>query len=329
MQRITKRSSLVLVALLGVSVAAAPQKPAAEPASPPPIRLPMARLVPDATIDMAGEREIAVTPDAVWISSRQAGTLTRIDAKTNAVTASIPVGGQPCRNVASGLGGVWVPLCDPPGIARVDPAAGKMAATLTTDILAVAGPAAIGVGSVWILTDAKGTLVRIDPDTNKPVAETYVPAGSSALAFGDDALWVATSRDGTLTRINPYTNVVAETIKVGGGPVAVATGMGSVWTLNGGDGTVSRVDAATNKVTATIKTGVMATSGALAAGEGSVWISAPGTPLTRIDPAANRMVQQFSGEGGGTVVIGFKSLWITATPTTVWRVDPQRVAATR
>jgi YVTN family beta-propeller protein len=109
----------------------------------------------------------------------------------------------------------------------------------------------------------------------------------------------------------------------------VATGEGSVWTMNGGDGTVSRIDPKTNKVTETIKSGVAGTSGTIVVGEGSVWLSASGTPLTRIDPAANRMVQQFTGPGGGSLAIGLKSLWLGATPTAIWRVDPKRVEATR
>ena len=60
-----------------------------------------------------------------------------------------------------------------------------------------------------------------------------------------------------------------------------------------------------------------------------MWVSVPGLPLSRIDPATNRLVHQFAGPGGGALTIGFKSLWVTATADAVWRIDPKRVEATR
>ena len=41
----------------------------------------------------------------------------------------------------------------------------------------------IGAGSFWILTDTKGTLARVDPATNKVVAEIYVAPGSFAVGL--------------------------------------------------------------------------------------------------------------------------------------------------
>jgi YVTN family beta-propeller protein len=180
-----------------------------------------------------------------------------------------------------------------------------------------------------MITDPSGALSRIDPDTNAVVAEITVAAGSNAMAFGDNSVWITSASKDVLTRVNGDTNVLVETIKVGRGPMAVTSGAGSIWTVNGGDGTVSRVDPKTNKVTQTIKTGVTGQSGAIVVGEGSVWLSAPGFPLTRIDPITNTLAQQFAGPGGGALALGHKSLWIAATPTAVWRVDPRRVEATR
>ena len=67
------------------------------------------------------------------------------------------------------------------------------------------------------MTDAKGTLARIDPATGKAVAEIAVPPGSFGLAFGDDAVWVTSSEKNLLIRVNAYTNVVEQAIAVGQG----------------------------------------------------------------------------------------------------------------
>ncbi|HUR20073.1 MAG TPA: hypothetical protein VMZ90_04645 [Vicinamibacterales bacterium] len=362
----TTVAGLVMGGALFVSVngqTVTPPSGATPTPAPPPIRLALTSLKPDAVIEGGGDRRITVTPDGVWLTNPAGGTLTRIDPKTNMPGTLLPAGvsgSGPCQPVVSAFKSLWVALCgskslmrvnvpaekvaekpvdkpaekamekpaEKPGDKPTDKPADKSPATVAVDVRN-AGPLVSSTGSIWMITDTAGTLARIDPDTNAVVAEIAIPGGANALASGMGALWLTSSSANTVTRVNAATNVVEEVIKVGRGPVSVAIGEGSVWTMNGGDSTVSRIDPKTNKVTETIKSGVAGTSGTIAVGEGSVWLSASGTPLTRIDPAANRMVQQFFGPGGGSLAIGLKSLWIGATPTAIWRVDPKRVEATR
>ena len=130
---------------------------------------------------------------------------------------------------------------------------------------------------------------------------------------------------------------MVEAITVGSNPGRLAVGEGGVWTLNRGDAggtgpraaTVSRVDPKTNKVVATIPVGDLDPAAEIAAGEGSVWISAPGVPITRIDPRTNRAVQRFTGEGGGAILVAHGSLWVAAGAQKTLRLDPALVAATR
>jgi len=297
--------------------------------APPPLRVPFALLKPDAILDWAGAGALAVTDDAVWVTNRAAGTAIRVDPKTNKVAQTIAVGQAPCGAPVGGFGSLWVSLCGLPGVARVDLTTNAVTATIKTSISGESQPMAIGVGSLWLLADAKGTLERFDPATNAAVAEAYLAGGSNALAFGQGALWATSAAGNLLTRIDPNTNLIVETIAVGKAPRAVAVGEGAVWTLNQGDGTVSRVDSKTNKTTDVITLGKIGAEGEIAAGEGSVWVSAAGTPLIRIDSRTKLVVQQFTGTGGGVVVVGHGSLWIAASATAVWRIDPKRVEATR
>jgi streptogramin lyase len=69
--------------------------------------------------------------------------------------------------------------------------------------------------------------------------------------------------------------------------------------------------------------------GQIAVGEGSVWISAPGLPLARIDPRTNQVAQIFTGVGGGLVFVAEGAIWIGADAKTIWRLDPKRIEATR
>lgn len=331
-----KRSALTGIAVVGVLLSNTSGQvvtpPTATPAPParPPIELALTSLKQDATIEIGGDRQMALAGSAIWVSDRRTGSLHRIDPKTNTAGKPVPLnpaGAKSCQPVLAAFKSLWVALCGSPGLFRFDEMAEKPPVAVSVEVR-TAGPIATGAGSIWMITDTAGALARIDPDTNAAVAEIAVPSGANAMTFGLGALWVTSSTGGTVTRVNGDTNVVVEIIKVGRGPVSVAIGEGSAWTMNGGDGTVSRIDPKTNKVIETIKTGVTGAEGTIALGEGSVWLSAAGTPLTRIDPAINRMVQQFTGPGGGSLAIGLKSLWLAATPTAVWRVDPKRVEAT-
>ena len=161
------------------------------------------------------------------------------------------------------------------------------------------------------------------------MAEVYLAPGSYGLTYGEDALWVTSSERNLVTRVDPHTNLIVETIAVGKTPRFIAAGGGAVWALNQGDGSVSRIDPATNKGVATIEVGVPGGGGDIAVGEGSVWVTAFEYPLSRIDPATNTVVQQFTGKGGDAVRVGLGSVWLSNLEAgNVWRIDPRRVAAT-
>jgi len=309
----------------------AQEPPAAEKPKPgpPTIRLPLERLKPDSVIDIGGERVMAAGDAGVWVASRAAGTVTRVEAKTNKVEVTVDVGKAPCAGMTAGFGSLLVPQCGAPALARVDLKTHAVT-TITKGLTADLGAPVTGVSSIWLLADKRGTLLRIDPVSNALVAEIPLGGVGQALAFGQSAIWIATAA-GELLRLNPYTNVTEHTIRVGKSPRSIAIGEGSVWTLDAGDATVSRVDPKTNKVTTTIKLGgsISIATGQIAVGEGSVWVSAPGAPLVRIDPRTNRVVQHFTGAGGGVILVAHGALWLAATPTAIWRLDPKLVEATR
>lgn len=64
-------------------------------------------------------------------------------------------------------------------------------------------------------------------------------------------------------------------------------------------------------------------------GLGSLWLSQENFPLTRIDPAAEKVAQLFRGAGGGAIQIVGNALWLSnLKEKTLWRIDPKRVLAT-
>ena len=113
--------------------------------------------------------------------------------------------------------------------------------------------------------------------------------------------------------INPTTNVVDKRIDVSAKPISIAFGETSVWVLCGKDGKIDRIDPKTDKVTKTIDLGVAGHEGGIAIGDGFVWVTITGFPITRIDPTAETVAQQFWGEGGGAITASAGALWLSTT----------------
>ena len=324
------RQAVFIVTLTAsLALTAEPFRAQTKPIVPPPAQIPLARLTADAVVVLAFGPGSSEATDGIWTANRSAGTIARIDVKENKAGSPVVVGTAPCGSLVVAFESVWVPLCGDGSVARVDLKTQKVTATLRTKLASGDGRIATGVGSLWAITDPKGVLSRIDPATNAVVAEIYLAAGAHTVVFGEDALWVTSEQGDLLTRVNPHNNEIIETIKVGPKPGPLAVGEGGVWTFNRGDSTVTRVDPATNKVVATIALGDGVTGSEIAAGLGSVWVSATGAPIIRIDPRSNRAVQRFNGPGGGAVLVAHGSLWLAAGPSLTWRLDPLLVSAIR
>jgi len=157
----------------------------------------------------------------------------------------------------------------------------------------------------------------------------YVPKASPDLAFGFEALWVAAGGANRAIRINPHTNLVTKSIAAGKPASRVAVSDDAVWILSEADGSVIRIDPKTDAVGATIDVAEALTGGRIAAGAGSVWVSAAGLPLARLDPRTNRVVQMFTGEAAvAALAYGHNALWL-AVSDRLWRVDPKFLEALR
>ncbi|HEY4361223.1 MAG TPA: hypothetical protein VGN17_09650 [Bryobacteraceae bacterium] len=269
--------------------------------------------------------------DSVYVPSSTKDLLARIDLKTNKPGTPIADLKKPCSGSIVAFGSLWIPNCGSQTITRFDTKANKITATLAVG----AGDSTLGLAatsdSVWAFTDNKTTLSRIDPLQNLVVGELRLPAGCNMLASGESSLWVTCPTEKRILRINPVTNLVDQRIEVSAGARSLAFGAGSVWVLCDKDGKIDRIDPKTNKVIKTIDLAVPNAGGNLAYGEGFLWVTQAGFPLTRIDTTneKERVVQQFWGEGGGLLSVSTGAIWL-ANPAkgTVERFDPKRIVAT-
>ncbi|HEY4085289.1 MAG TPA: hypothetical protein VGM43_05085 [Bryobacteraceae bacterium] len=237
----------------------------------------------------------------------------------------------PCSNPLVAFGHLWVATCGAQTLTRIDQKTSKVIVSLPIGVGDAMTGLAATTDSVWMFTDNKTTLARIDPVQNKVVGELRIPVGCNNLAFGEASLWVTCPSEARMLRINPETNLVDKRIEVSAGARAIAFGAGSVWVLCDKEGKVDRIDPKLNKVTKTIDLGVPNGGGNLAFGDGFLWVTQTGFPLTRIDPETDKekVVQQFWGEGGGLITVTNGAIWLSnASKGTVWRLDPRRVYAT-
>jgi len=318
-----------VLVFLGSVATAQTLSPTPSPKPPPPLRLPFTALVPEAAIPIAGASDLSATDDAVWIVSRAAGEVTRIDAKTNAAATKVQIAQDLCAGAAADFGGLFLPRCPAGVIARIDTKTNASGEPIATPVHKDGRSVATGTSSLWVITDSRGTIARIDPVANAVVALIHTEPGASDLAFGEDALWVANPEKNTLTRVNPHNNLIVKTIPLPGGPVRLAVGEGAIWTWNRNDGSLSRINAKENTVEATVKPGLGPGDARMVAGEGSIWISRTGATLSRVDPRTNHVAQIFTGTTAGAITVAHGWVWLAISPTTVWRLDPRRIEATR
>ena len=264
---------------------------------------------------------MAITSDGVWVAVNHANKVVRLDAGTNRIGVSAAVK-DPCSGLAADFGSLWVPSCGEHALVRMDATTGERQAVIPAAPADSEGGIATGAGSVWLVTSESGELTRVDAATNTIRARIPIPAGSFNPLFAYGAVWVTSHKGGTLLRIDPATSKVTDQIPVGPEPRFLAAGAGSLWVLNQGNGTVARVNASTRRLVATIPAHIPGHGGDIAFGADAVWATLIGTPLTRIDPATNRVTSQWHGEGGDEVRFGFGSLWLTHIKAGfVWRLN--------
>jgi streptogramin lyase len=174
-------------------------------------------------------------------------------------------------------------------------------------------------GSVWVANDG-GTLVRIDPRTNRVRKRIRVGAGACFMSADTHALWIANYKGG-LVRVTLRGRV--NRISVGTTPDNVLVAYGRVWVTTWGAGKLAVVDPRTLKVIRRLDVGPRPAG--LAARNGAVWVGFGGdaTAIARVSPRTSRIERIDVGvrEPRGFVA-GTKDLWIQANTGDLLHFDP-------
>jgi virginiamycin B lyase len=332
----------------GVAVVIVAVLAACSGASPPPRPTP----APGATVTIpvgVNPAGIAIGGGSAWVANSGEGTVSRIDLRGNRQVARIPVGDPSgltgceshnihqtphgdfrIRNcdlpkaVAASTGAIWTARGDTRSLVRIDPATGRVVATVPIDV--EAWYIAASDTAVWVSDWRSNTVVRVDVATNRPVATIQnLPNGPTGIAIAPGSVWVASSRADVLTKIDSATNQVVASVPTDLVPLPVTYAYGSIWVRNEfreGNGTVQRVDPQANRVVATIPVGPeIGRDGldALADLAGGVWVA--GLQTEEIDPVTNRVTRRLR-HSANAVWAGDGSLWTVDIAYSVSRITP-------
>jgi virginiamycin B lyase len=268
-------------------------------------------LVPSAVLSLGKTADwVAVGEDAVWVGSTGPYAVHRIDPRDNSEVARVELPAEPCAGLALGFGSLWVPLCSSPGsLARIDLKTNRL-----SEIFPVGGPGAeggitTGAGSVWLVTDSRGDVARIDPTNGVVSGRFAVGPGSFNPRFDGHTVWISHALGSSLAGIDPDSREI-RIFRTGPHPRFLATGGGAVFTLNQGDGSVTRIDVKSG-VAKSIALNTPGHGGDIAYSDGLVWTTMAKTPLSLVDGDSGKLLCQWQGPGGDSLGIGFEAIWLT------------------
>lgn len=146
--------------------------------------------------------ELTTGEGALWaITGWELDNIERIDPRTNAVVATIPLGRigetQGFRyGLAVGPGAIWVST--PTSLWRIDSTTKRNTGSVPLGHSAEDSSVATGEGAVWVAS-RDGTLLRVDSDSQKVIAislgrPVYLADRWDALAVGAGSVWVALTK---------------------------------------------------------------------------------------------------------------------------------------
>jgi YVTN family beta-propeller protein len=190
----------------------------------------------------------------------------------------------------------------------------------------------LGFGSLWVSNLGLDAVQRIDPQTNKVIAEIKVNKPCAAMAADYGSLWVASYKDKSIVRIDAGKNEVATKIPVmiADTEASIAAGEGGVWLVTDRKGILSRIDPQTNRVVAEIR--VQPHSYAAMASYGAIWVTSTGKPgakepgsVERIDPRTNTVIARIPVRVQPRfLAVGEGAVWVlNQGDGSVSRIDPK------
>ena len=211
---------------------------------------------------------LALDGASAWIACKEQSRVIRLDPRTGKVRASLRLPSF-VTAVAAGYRSLWA--LSGSTLVRIRPATATVTARIT---LPTSAPynVWIGGGSVWVVDDSAGRLLRVSPATNRVVAALPVGDGPADMVFSGPSAWAINHRDRGLVRVDLATNGVTRLATIpGDAPERLALLAGSLW-ITGRGTDLLQVDPATGAVRSTVEIGASGID--VVASANALWVPA-------------------------------------------------------
>lgn len=269
---------------------------------------------------------LAVDGSSVWTTN--SGRVERWSNRRKLAEVAMT---HPCGAMTVAFGSLWVADCKDGTLNRIDLKTARKTAVIATGIANPKGELNVvaGAGSVWVASDEKGVVVRIDPASNGVTNSIEVDPGTYYLTFGLGSLWAVSARHQSLQKIDPQTNAVVKRTALGRDPGFLVAGEGAVWVQEQGDGTLARIDPGTGGVTGRVKVDETLKYGDIDAGGGKIWLrTTAGQTFVVIDPETLAIRARVGkATGSGALRYTREGVWTTShdVHTMSWWKKPARI----
>ena len=211
---------------------------------------------------------VATAFDAVWVL---ADRLARINPATYEVRKllQIPLPGGGTGGTALAVDGehLWIATAD--GLLlRVDPSGEVSRQRTVTDSIQLVAASADGV---WVVDQLAGVVLRVDPESLRPVARLPFTGNVDAMTVLGEHVWTLDFATGLLTRISISGDRVLGQLSVPPDTTSLAAGLGAIWVAHD-DGTITKVDPLTVRASRFARIDGSVRSIAVDAARDSVWV---------------------------------------------------------
>ena len=196
-----------------------------------------------------GPSAVAVGEAAYWSANTDAGTVSRVDVASGAVSTFGQAGTRPTA-IALTSGRAWVIDRYSSRITILD---GRQGTLLNS--MQIHGSAISALGNqVWISDDLRDRVVRLDPNSGAELntVELSPPAGPTDIAVTDSRVWIAAPRANAVLGLDPATTAPVD-VPVGLPDVRFLSALGEdVWLVSPSEDRIARLDAASGRIAVTV-----------------------------------------------------------------------------
>ncbi len=220
---------------------------------------------------------------SIWVPLEGSpGALARVDAVTNKITVTLPIGPASDEgSITVGGDSVWLMGDEHGTLLRIDPTTNAVRQKITVPAGSFNPLYADGI--IWVTGFATNVVTAVEATTGAIIDTIAVGSKPRFLTAGGGSIWTLNQGDGSITRIDAKSRQVLATIAAGipGGGGEICYGGGSVWATVI-DVPLTRIEAASNQV---VRQWIGAGGDSVRAGHGSIWLThLRGGLLWRLQP---------------------------------------------